>query len=245
MFTSAKQVWNDALKRNSDALGFVANQILAMLQAYGGTQALKLPRAVHTSIVRLLRPAESALRRLIIIAARDLVAVPVPPRTLSTKSGYPASLQKLPGQAASRLSFQLVDPRKRFNAQHVTYTTLTPRVYVIAPHAPFAPVFSQPQTPPVRPPITSASERLISGHRLCLRVKAFTSALVDIPHHAKRLVRWRMRRETQQPQKSLSPLRPGKPPGHRTVAHHEIDEILAECHTFALGVLSQPKTDTS
>jgi hypothetical protein len=242
MFRYAIEVWNEALAHNTRALGFIMAEILAMLQVYGGTDATTLPRAVHASILRVLRPAESALRRLIVIAARDLVVGPVPPEK---KAGQAGTGKTSRGKPASRIFFQLVDPRKRFSAQRVVYATLVPRISVIAPGAPIAPLFAQPQDPHERPSIPSASDRHISAHRLCLRLKALTSALEDIPRHAVRLARWRMKRKAQQPPRFSSPLRFGNPPGYRAKPRHEIDDILAACHKFALGVLNEAKPNTS
>ncbi len=242
MFPSIKQIWDAAVARNAQALALVVADILAMLQAYGGVDAVRLPQAVHATILRMLRPAESALRRLIVIAARDLSVEPVVPRA----SFAPAVKRALQRQPASRMSFKLVDPRKRFiSGTPVKYTTRTPRVYFFAPAAPFAPLFPQPQGPPDRPAIPSASKRHINACRLCLRLKALTAALDDIPRHARRLVRWRFKRETHHPTKFSSPLRPGKPPGYRSRPQYEIDDILRECHTFALGVLSEAQPNTT
>jgi hypothetical protein len=243
MFQSAKQVWDDAVVRNAAALAGVVAQLLAVLSLYGGVRAARLPRVVHARIIRVLRPAESALRRLIVIAARGVIAEPALEHTGRTErivTGH-----TLPRQPASIMSFQLFDPRKRFSAQRVIYTTLIPRVSFIAPDAPFSPLSAQPQMSREPPLIMADSDRHISARRLALRLKAFTSALDDIPGHAKRLTRLQLKRETQKPPTFLSPLRPGKPPGHRTVPGHEIDDILAECHKYALGVLSEVQPNTS
>jgi hypothetical protein len=96
--------WNAAVEKNSEAL----KRILAMLVAMAGLGnrqsvlgsgqsgsapaadgptdcllptaycRLTLPRHLHRAVLRLLRPAEAAVRRLIIVAARGLV-VPLPP----------------------------------------------------------------------------------------------------------------------------------------------------------------------
>ena len=63
--------WNAAIERNGRAL----KRILAMLVAMAGGEAT-LPRHLHRAILRLLRPAEAAARRLVIVAARDLAATP-------------------------------------------------------------------------------------------------------------------------------------------------------------------------
>ena len=60
-----------------------------------------------------------------------------------------------------------------------------------------------------------------------------SSALADLPRQARRLVRWRMRQEKSPNPSFKSPLRPGRPPGHRRRATHDIDELLSECHWLA------------
>ncbi len=241
MFTSFKQIWDGALARNAAALAGVVAELLAVLSVYGGMDAVKVSRAVHSRIIRVLRPAESALRRLILIAARDVIASP-DGRVLTNTQIRNSTL---PRQPASNMAFQLFDPRKRFGVPRVIYTTLIPRVSFIAPDAPFSPLSARPQMSREPPLIMADSDRLISARRLALRIKALASALDDIPRHAKRLVRVRLKRETQQPPRFFSPLRPGKPPGHRSIPGHEIDDILAECHKFALGVLSEVQPNTS
>jgi hypothetical protein len=54
-----------------------------------GEVGLTLPRHLHRAILRLLRPAESAARRLIIAAARGLVVPPPSPRKLKPKPMEP------------------------------------------------------------------------------------------------------------------------------------------------------------
>jgi hypothetical protein len=240
MFYSTHQIWTAALARNSAALAAIVAQLWALLEVFGGADAMRLPRSVHSSVLRVLRPAESALRRLIVIAARDVMVAPVP------KSTGPAPIGKrvTPRKHPSRMSFKLIDPRKRFQVQRVIYTTQTPRISIIAPDAPFAPIFAQPPSL-VRVPLPCAADRPMSARRLCLRLKALTSALDDIPQQAKRLARWQFKRAKEVLPKFSSPLRPGKPPGYRRRSDHEVDDILSECHSYAMGVLSEVRTNTS
>ena len=51
----------------------------------GRREGPTLPRRLHRAILRLLRPAESAVRRLIVIAARGLVVPPSPQRPAKPK----------------------------------------------------------------------------------------------------------------------------------------------------------------
>jgi hypothetical protein len=65
---------------------------------------------------------------------------------------------------------------------------------------------------------------------------------VSVFRQAIRLARWRIRREKIPSLKFKSPLRPGRPPGHRQKKTHEVDKLLTECHWLAFEAL---KFDTS
>jgi hypothetical protein len=240
MFTLSHQIWKDAITRNSVVLAGMVAQLWALLEVFGGADTARVPRAIHTTIMRVLRPAEAALRRLIVIEARNLVPEPDPQRL-----PFPQiSSRKTPRKPASRMAFQLFDLRKQFR-HNVKYTTRTPRIYMISEDAPFSPLSHPPQQQPDRPHIATAAERLINARHLILRLKAITAALEDLPHQAKRLVRWQHKRQTQKRPRFSAPLRPGRPPGHREKPLDEIDHILAECHAYALGVLSEERLNTS
>ena len=86
----------------------------------------------------------------------------------------------------------------------------------------------QPAVVPPPPP-----DGLINAERLSRRLQALKSALEDLPRQARRMARWRVRREAAKAPKFKSPLRPGQPPGHRRKPTHEIDEVLTECHWLA------------
>ena len=70
--------WNGAIEKNRDALKRILATLVAMVQIAGGSSTL--PRHLYRAVLRLLRPAESAARRLIIVAARGLVVTLPRPR---------------------------------------------------------------------------------------------------------------------------------------------------------------------
>ena len=74
--------WARAIERNSEALKGIIADLFVMLGLSGEATVSRLPRSVHSAVLRVLRPAESAMRRLIIIAARGLVVklAPTPSR---------------------------------------------------------------------------------------------------------------------------------------------------------------------
>ena len=65
--------WALAIKRNSEALKGIIAALFAMLGLEGEAVVGRIPQPLHRAVLRVLRPAESAMRRLIIIAARGLV----------------------------------------------------------------------------------------------------------------------------------------------------------------------------
>ena len=65
--------WARAIERNSEALKGIVAELFAMLGLAGEATVSRIPQPLHRAVLRVLRPAESAVRRLIIIAARGLV----------------------------------------------------------------------------------------------------------------------------------------------------------------------------
>jgi hypothetical protein len=64
--------WVRAIEINHSALSRIVAALVAMLELAGKNAAERLPMPLYRAVVRVLRPAESAVRRLIIIAARGL-----------------------------------------------------------------------------------------------------------------------------------------------------------------------------
>ena len=57
--------WDLAIKRNSEALNGIVAELFAML-GLAGDAVRRIPRSLHSAVLHVLRPAESAVRRLII-----------------------------------------------------------------------------------------------------------------------------------------------------------------------------------
>jgi hypothetical protein len=202
----------------------------------GGTLG-RISRELHRSVLRVLRLAESAVRRLIVIAARGLVLKPVASRPwqkgrVIRKGGKPG------------LSFPLFDTRRRFdfNRPRRIPDHKRPRIWVFDDTPPNVRVF--------RPEdfgrsVPEKEDARIDAARLGCRLMAIKLALEDLPRQAKRLVRLRARREGLQKQGRpvfISPMRHGRPPGYRKRRAHEVDEVLIECHGLARDV---ERLDTS
>jgi hypothetical protein len=119
--------WDLAIKRNSEALKGIVEALFAMLGLDGEATVAGLPRSVHSAVLRVLRPAEYAMRRLIVIAARGLVVKLAPSRPMPKPAGPIGK-----GSGPSRPSFQLFDPRKYFAELHPhrrKFTRNPPRIH--------------------------------------------------------------------------------------------------------------------
>ncbi|MFN0024781.1 MAG: hypothetical protein ACKVS5_12890 [Parvularculaceae bacterium] len=219
--------WARAIERNSEALKAIVAALFAMLGLTETAKLGRIPRALHGQILRLLRPAESAVRRLIVIAARGVVVKPSPVRPMPTGL-------KIAGKAGGRMAFQLFDPRKRFEPWHPKRIPdhKAPRVWAVGDDDWQSPLFRRPPVARVAP----RKDETVDARRLGDRVMAIKQALETLPAQARRLVRWRMRRQAMASPKFTSPLRPGRPPGHRAKPKDEIDRVLKECHALARDV---------
>jgi hypothetical protein len=229
--------WDLAIKRNSKVLKGIIEVLFALLGLDGTDAASRIPRSLHSAVLGVLRPAESAVRRLIVIAARGVVVKVAPSR--------PMPVGKVIGKGGGqpRLSFQLYDTRKDFpelRQPRIKYAKHPPRILFFGPDSRLDDLWPAPHSAsaPTPPP----SDGLVNAERLTRRLQALKLALDDLPRQAKRLVRWRVRRGTAKTPKYKSPLRPGQPPGHRRKPIHEVDEVLAQCHWLAWEAM---KPDTS
>lgn len=215
--------WQKAIAINCAALQRVLAAIAALAGLAPDAKTITLPRAVRLEILRVVRPAESALRRLIVIAAR----------------GIKPSLQNRPAPDFSRLpqhknrpaSFALFDRRKRFAEKRASEMPLkgVPRLTFTATTAAL-PALSYPRKAP-------------DDTRLMQRIRALQEALADMPKQARRLARHQVRRATLPAgPRRVGPLRPGFPPAHKKRPTHEIDFILRECHALAVQARALPPT---
>jgi hypothetical protein len=230
--------WDLAIKRNSEALKGIIEVLFALVGLDGRDAASRIPRSLHSAVLGVLRPAESAVRRLIVIAARGVVVKLAPSRPMPSGKVIGKVIGK--GGGSSLPSFQLFDPRKRFKpVRAMKFTRLVPRIHFFGPDPGVAALFPAPRpvAEPVPPP-----DGLMGATRLHRRLQALKLALDNLPRQARRLARWQLRREKAPYPKFLSPLRPGHPPGYRRRPIHEVDEVLIECDGLAWDAL---KPDTS
>jgi hypothetical protein len=240
MFTSSDPIsWSNIIDRNTGLLKPIVAALFVLLDG-----AARLSPGVYRRVLRVLRPAESAVRRLIVIAAINVVAKPpaVKPR--------PAGSITVQGKR-SGLSFKLFDPRKHFamfqQIQKRKVARVAPRFYLSSYDPRVAVIFAARQRAAPPPPAPQpVSDGLVDAARITRRLQALTSALDDLPRQAKRLARWRVRRLSASHLRTMDVMRYGKAPGYRKKKLHEIDDILDDCHAFACEAMkTRPKTDTS
>ena len=232
--------WDAIIERNAERLVAVLTELFALAGFGRGGTAL-LPRHVRRAILALLRPAESALRRLIVIAARGIV---VKLRAGDVSRAFPkgAAFERDADRVAA---FRLIDPLKRFASQWLEPDMTAPQVLAqdgprISVPGLFDPVFPPAKPVPVFRPAPE-NDDLISPNALRRRLIAMRHALDNLPHQARRLARWKARQGLKTIGRR-SPFRPGFAPGYHRTHQREIDAILADCHYFAHEAWQGPDT---
>ena len=219
--------WDSAIKRNSEVLAGIVETLFAMLGLVGEATVSRLPWPTYRAVLRILRPAESALRRLIVVAARGLVVKPAVSRSRR------AGAVKTRKGGTSLPSFQLFDPQKRIVLPRRRMPPRPgPRIHMFNADNELVTVWPPPRPAPIPAPPPSA-DGMVNAARIIRRLEALESALADLPRQARRLVRWRMRQEKSPDPSFKTPLRPGHPPGYRRRKVHEVDELLSECNWLA------------
>lgn len=224
-------------------LGIIA-ALFAVIGLTEGGSVERVPKALHAYVLRRLRSAESAVRRLIVATARDIVveyeppppAAPKKPKT-STKDKTNAVVEAKP-KRKRRPQFNLFDALKRFGRRFKKKRRgPEPHVYSLE-------AFLQAHAPAAPAQIDAVDDGMVSAANLVRRLIAVMDAVQDIPGHAMRLARWQARPKEDRRPERWSPLRVGRPPGFRQRPIHEVDRILKECHWLAIEG-NPPLDDTS
>jgi hypothetical protein len=214
--------------------------LYAMLGLAGGGSIDRLSRPIYRKALNLLRPAEWAVRRLIVIAAQGLV---IEPRATRKAKSKPAVAGKAKSKRKRSRAFSLFDPLARYGfsfRRRRIHPTVEPRIRSFDTPAGVV-VYRNgfPPAPPLPPPKPDGS---VSSTSLCRRLDAIKRALEDLPGQAKRYARLRAKFSAERYPKRDTTLRrlpPSKP--HRK-PRHEVHDILEECDWLARTL---PKTDTS
>jgi len=204
--------WALAIERNRQPLVRIVAGLFAMIGLAEGRVVERLSRPLYRAVLRVLRPAEWAVRRMIVVAAHGLVVKPS--RVRPTKAGPKTSSKAR--KRGGRQAFPLFDPRVRFGlADGLRPTSAGPK-------------------PITAPPAFARKEKdTVSAKPLCRRLLAIKAALEDIAAQARRYARWRAKPLEKRRPKLGSSLRPGPPPKFRKWPGHEVHAILRECHWLA------------
>ncbi|MGL4489351.1 MAG: hypothetical protein ACRCU5_07900 [Rhizobiaceae bacterium] len=207
--------WPLAIDKNREKLLRIVIALMASLGLVKGDILTTLPFHLYRKTLIMLRPAEAAVRRLIVMAAYEMELRGIKLRKLGTLSAGERHAKAFPNTADFAPSFNLIDPLKIFTEEAPDY-------------AEFGPSFDQEFGSSDRTPIPAAS--------LGRRLLALKNALDNINKQARRLTRWYAIRDEALKQNHphrLSPLRPGFPSGYRKKPIHPIEEVLLDCHSLA------------
>jgi hypothetical protein len=232
--------WRLAITRNREALTAI---IIALIKSLGlagltsplrgeavrrtgeGALAYTLPHHIYTRALAILRPAESALRRLIMIAAHEMAlrGVKLRVRRRDGLAEFLYSHRPDPHAEPAIPAFNLIDPLK-------TFGEAAPDFEVLDDHQ-----FSSDNDAP-------SNATRISALALSRRLIALKHALDTLRKQAKRLARWYAQRDAARKQMQphrLSPMRPGAPVGLPRGKRSEVQEVLLECHLLVIYARDQ------
>ena len=136
--------WARAIERNSEALKGIVATLFAMLGLVGDATVARLPPSLHSAVLRLLRPAESAVRRLIVIAARGLEVKPAPSRAISGHASSGRACTARPSLSSSSI-------RGKTSPSYVEDTPprILPRIHVFGNDPRVAALWQHPGPKPV------------------------------------------------------------------------------------------------
>jgi len=200
--------WDRVVEHNREALKRILAMMVTMVAAgaaavagdvvTGEAARPTLPRHLYRAVLAILHPAESAARRLIVVAARGLSlppprlkpSVPKPRRKASPtaivfphEARFPASPPRaVPARIPLPMFDTLRPPARRLRsvparlAPRITLPGLTVRHTLPAKPTPFDP---------------------IDATRLKLRLETLAAVLDDLPKEALRFARWRARSNAQ------------------------------------------------
>ena len=225
--------WNCVVEHNRDALKRILAMMVAMVAAGAAAAAGEparptLPRHLYRAVLAVLYPAESAARRLIVVAARGLVvpkprlAAPKPPKRKPSPTGivYPygarygarfgallaAGTLAAPRAVPARICLPLCDTlRPPSHRTRRVPGREAPRITL--------PGVTVRHTLPPKPTPFDA----IDATRLKLRLETLSAVLDDLPGQALRFARWRARRDAMLAERAAERAAPAPDPRRRPV----------------------------
>ena len=170
--------WNLAVERNSVLAMLVA--MVGITDQPGAARPTTLPGHLHRFVLGLLRPAESATRRLIIVAARGLMVRLPKPRAETGEQRPPSSGQRDKSTPPTRVPFfPMFDPMKRFDrkpARRRIPEDRMPRIALLNDDGWSVPLHLR---RPASPPNTRPPRR--SGRNIRLVRSCWSKAPAEIP----------------------------------------------------------------
>lgn len=216
--------WPLAIDRNREALLTIIVALMASLGLGDGGRLKSLPFFLYHKALRIIRPAEAALRRLIMIAAHEMSLRGIKPvQQKKARTTFTNFMLLNPQSAAHVPSFNLIDPLKIFSDETLDFAISGQSNWN--------------STAKFQASNQRSYEAFIPAASLVRRLMALKNALDNVPKQAKRLARWYQQRDQVRQEKKPhrhSPMRPGLPVGYRKHRPNEIEAVLLECHSLAV-----------
>ena len=160
------------------ALRAMLRHLLALMDQTSLDALIWLPRASHSRLLAIIRPAELMARRMLLVMACSLTLPPARPRILEKRSKSAAPTQKpLPG-------FKITEPWPSTTpySQRKPFARPAPRIWAWDQDG-----FLIGAPPPQDP------EPIPDGARLIARMKALESVIAEPERYARRMARWFIR----------------------------------------------------
>ena len=224
MFYGKSMDWDFSIERNREPLLRHVLGLFALIGLVEGGMVDRLSRPVYRRALTVLKSAESAVRRLIIVMARDIKVEPRPKRpmragllrsrkgTFQSKShGRSGSGQ---GQKPRRPVLHLVRPAKALRCRPGSpppaqrAAGVSPAFISWATIREFRSSF-WPQAPaptPAPQQVETVKDYTVSAKRLCRRLFAILGALTNMEREVERYARWLAQPERGSPPTSRKSL---------------------------------------
>ena len=210
-----------AVTVNKDHLLGIGSMLISMV---GGVTANTVTRRTLLVVLSLLRPAESATRRLIAVLAHRVIL-----QERGTRAAPTGKIPKGDSEGKHVPAFPLFDRRKRVGPVDPCVPGLGPNVRFLDEARP-----QFPQKPEISP------DDPVDARAVIRRIESMMAALGNLDRQAVRMARALAKKP-----RPMRAIRPGRPPGHRAMLaggryRHFVDEVLADCHELALMALNEP-----
>jgi hypothetical protein len=243
--------WKRAVERYSDELSQIVGELIVMAGLQGVAFVDTLPRRLYFRILSILRPAEYAARRIILIAACKLEwNIKVVEAKKDTKPAEGTLTSPLvgsegrvetsarsesEGQGHRVPAFDLFDPAKDYGKFFLT-------------EAEYAALIKAREEARYLPVPYHSPDEPVNAISLSRRIRALADAMQNIDRYAIRLARWKARHMPNGTKagtvglkhtslRSLSrcqPMRIGQPPGWKKHPETAIEEVVKDTHILAL-----------